>query len=294
MNERLSLHICTFNRPDYLANLLGSLHNQTHQDFDILIVDDFSDTPILQNPLCSMWIQFLRNNKHRVTVIRNPTRLGITKSRNTAVMNDKDHELLVRIDDDSFAERDYLDRLLLTYRSKIVIGEKVGGVGGIVPYPGTSPYYLNAEKIDIFNEVKCNPDGTFTKPEWGYNNPRDDGHFHWKHKDDDVVIKSHHLRSSFLFTKQTWLDAGKFPDELGGNTGFREETLFSLKMLEAGYSLWTDTKARLWHFSAQGKGRNFAGRDYKEIVDSHDKKFRARAIELCKSLIKKKVLKVEK
>ena len=45
--ERLSVHICTRNRNDYLAGLLASLYYQTFQDFDVIIVEDCGNQPVM-------------------------------------------------------------------------------------------------------------------------------------------------------------------------------------------------------------------------------------------------------
>lgn len=292
---RVGIHICTFNRPEYVSCCLASLYGQTYRNFDITIVDDYSDPPVQNNPLFQMWFFFMRNAGFKIDVIRNPIRLGICKSRNTAVKNDTSNDVFIRLDDDSFCEKDYVERLVRTYYDQSLAGQlsgnKVGAVGGIVPYPMRPPDYRNSDTLLVFNETICNEDGTFAEMNDSEPNPRDHGYLHWI---PPRIMLSHHLRSSFLFTREAFDGAGGFPEELGGNTGFREETLFCFKVLQAGLTLWTDPEAKAWHFSAQGKGRNFSGRDYKEVVQSHEASFKQSCESLCKELVEKNMLTVKK
>ena len=71
----------------------------------------------------------------------------------------------------------------------------------------------------------------------------DDGGYSWT---PNKILPSHHLRSSFLFRKSAWKKVGGYPDHLG-QVSFREETIFSMKLLYAGYALLTDTSAKCWH-----------------------------------------------
>ena len=107
----MSVHIATRNRWNYLGTLLASLYQQTFQDFDLIICDDFSDEPIFANKLAMDWLEKFKNNGHGVKIIRNPVRLMIGKTRNNCIEADNWNELAVRIDDDSYCEPDYLERL---------------------------------------------------------------------------------------------------------------------------------------------------------------------------------------
>ncbi len=269
MKERISIHICTYNRPNNLAVCLASLYTQTFKNFDIFIVDDASDPPATNDSLVFQILSFLKNQKHFVKVIRNPTRLGICKSRNIALKADDRNELVLRLDDDSLCESDYVQKLynvIMGYSTitDLDIVKKIGAVGGIVPYPARAPYYRNSDKLDWFNEIKCDKDGNMTLC-------ADDGHFHWF---PNKIIPSHHLRSSWIFRKSAMNEIGGFCEPLGGSTGFREETYTSIQLMDAGYKLYTDTSAKAWHCVAQGKGRNHQERSYEKIVEDHEKWFK--------------------
>jgi len=110
--NRITVQIATRNRWDYLASCLASLHAQTYQNFDVVIADDFSDDKLEEprNKICRDWIEHLRNTKHRVKLIKNPCRLFIGKTRNMAFKADDMNDLMLRLDDDSWCEPDYLQK----------------------------------------------------------------------------------------------------------------------------------------------------------------------------------------
>lgn len=281
--ERIGVQICTRNRNSYLASLMLSLHQQTIQNWDLIIVDDCSDRPVAKNKHCMDIIQFLRNNKHKVQLITNPTRLLVCKSRNIALMNDN-HEICCRIDDDSYLDPDYLKKLWRI----IKFDKKIGAVGGIVPYLAqgfgddekTFGYARNTNKIEFFNHTTCDKKGESLA--WD-----DMGHYHWY---PNKIIPSHHLRSSYMFRKKALEEVGGF-DEWTGVTGFSEETINCLKMLEKGWKLYTDTGAKAWHLVATGDGRDLCGRKYEDLVAGNKRKAKKVLKPILASLYKQGILK---
>lgn len=300
--ERFSVHICTRNRNPYLAGVLQSLHTQSIQNWDVIIVDDASDKPVQQDKNCMDWVQFLRNNKHRVQVIRNPTRLLICKSRNLAIKMD-DNDICCRIDDDSYLDPCYLEKLwrVITGTTEHQLWvkidkevekilrqpKKIGAVGGIVPYLArgfgdgfdTFGYARNADKVKWFNHTCSNAKGN--ELAWD-----DMGHYHWW---PDRIIKSHHLRSSYMFRKEAVQSVGGF-EEWAGVTGFSEETVNCLKMLDKNWHLLTDTSAKAWHMVATGGGRDLCGRRYEDLVAQNKVKAKEVLKPVLKSLYKKKII----
>lgn len=270
--NRITVQIATRNRWDYLASCLSSLYAQTYQNFDVVIADDFSDDKIDEpkNKICRDWIARLQNTKHRVKHIRNPCRLFIGKTRNMAFKEDDMNDLMLRLDDDSWCEPDYLEKLV-----NVMIGKpfknkkeidllKIGAVGGIVPYLARPPYYKSTEKLVFFNRTFCDKKGENLS--WN-----DDGHFHWHPRG---IIRSHHLRSSWLFRREALESVGLF-EEWVGPTGFGEETITCLKMLAKQWYMYTDTAAKAWHLVATDpKKRDMGGRPYQTLVEENKKQMK--------------------
>ena len=162
--------------------------------------------------------------------------------------------MFVRIDDDSVLESDYLERLVNLWNHLQEKKMKVGAVGGIVPTMGTPRF--SRDTPQIFNRLEFSSNTKFTMG--------DDGGYSYEQKS---YVPSHHLRSSFLFSRKAAAEAGNHPEHLG-LTGFREETVLSFKMLMKGYKLYTDTGAVAWHNRASTGGTKTA--DYAEQVKRCD------------------------
>jgi GT2 family glycosyltransferase len=235
LKGRIGLHILTRNRPEYLYGLLITIWRQTIKNWDLVIIDN-SDDWVENYKYIFDIINRIRLEGHRVLVHRNTDdslRKNIGGSRNIAIELD-DCEFGCRIDDDSILEPDWLER-----QYKIIIkDEKIAAVGGLVPYTGVQYYRQTPRPFNpIFKDKN-------TK-EWVFS---DDGHFRFK---GEEIIESHHLRSSFMFRNKVAREVGMHGMEYG-STGFREETDFCLKMINAGYKLYTDIQCLAWHMYAWG------------------------------------------
>jgi hypothetical protein len=76
------------------------------------------------------------------------------------------------------------------------------------------------------------------------------------------------LRSSWIFRRELY-DEHKIEFERAlSPTGFREETIWSLRALMAGYKLFVDTGAICWHLACPSGGVKSA--DYAQRVASDD------------------------
>jgi len=281
--NRMSIQILSRQRNGYLAVLLHSLLEQTHTNWDLCILDNNDEPYLVSNDhLCMSVLRKLMFHKHAVNIIRSTdesikTNIGL--SRNVLLEANKDYKWSVRIDDDSILDVHYLERLwsVIVDRPK----ETIGAVGGVVPSYAQVDLYKYPPKI--FNKIVPSdvPDryihlgnkytdveGFKNEKEEYYNigEPIDDGAFLY-HPDYEQVVISHHLRSSFLFDTKALLDIGGFPSS--DNTGFREETIASIKLIEAGYGLYTQTQAVAWHLWAPNLGRGY-NKDY--TPDEHEKK----------------------
>jgi glycosyltransferase involved in cell wall biosynthesis len=269
-------------RHNYLAALLHSLLVQSYTNWDLLILDNNDDPFNLQRDHLVMAILTrIKFSKHNVQILRptNPDdKTNIGKSRNILIEVDK-NKYGCRIDDDSILHPDYIHLLWETMRSLHYDGCRA--VGGVVPTYQSPELYKYPPKI--FNQIKRTPvperylmlskkypelEGFKDENEEYYNigEPIDDGAFYY-HPDYAHFVPSHHLRSSYLFDNSSLRDIGGFPSS--DDTGFREETIASIKLLEKGYKLYTHTQAIAWHLWSPSLSRG-----YKEgySPEDHEKK----------------------
>lgn len=242
--ERITLHICTKDRPAELLALLESLRQQTHTAWDLILIDQ-SQQPILHVHYIQSMISRLTHEKHRV-VVQQSTVGGVVANRNQAFdVQEKvfpDVRFSCRIDDDSICEPTYLEKLYAV----IAADEKIGAVGGVVPLYGGLEFQKDwntwvdrQDNNGIFNFVSVDDNGKI--------HIGDDGGVMWY---TDGILPSHHLRSSFMIRNDAAKKAGYYDVRYGNKSCFREETDFCFALLEQGYILKTDTSAICWHLRA--------------------------------------------
>lgn len=87
-----SIIIPSYNRKEYIPDLLKSLEYQTKMDFEVVIVDDCSEEPVEIKQFYSFPINIIRNNQNQ----------GAAQSRNIGVKAAQNEWLLFLDDDDRF------------------------------------------------------------------------------------------------------------------------------------------------------------------------------------------------
>ena len=263
-NDRLSLQILNANRIGELDILLSSLLSQTYKEWDLILLDE-SDTPSIKHKHINDLIKRIRCEGHGVIYKHTEAINNIGQSRNNCYDIDLfKNELCVRIDDDSYCDVNYLKYLVTTYKH-LSKKHNVGAVGGIVPVLGNPSIKKKIPKI--FNETIVDKEGNIL-------DMADDGGMDFNVKEgSNVMMPSHHLRSSFLFTRTAYESVKGHPVEYGFN-GFREETDFTMKMLFAGFSLYTNVLAVCYHLRAGGGSRQKSQQEYMNLVKINDEHFR--------------------
>jgi len=268
MTDRVSIHVCIKDRATEPALLLESLRKQTFQDWDLVIVDDSRPIPIAQShQFMTDIINRLKTENHNVIYSGQQVPLGVCQARNFAhQVDDTGNPITCRIDDDSICEPDYLERLV-----KILNKNKnIGAVGGVVPTYGAPPIHRNPKVLNgIFNKLEYDKEGNIKYL-------ADDGGFLYN---PNKVLPSHHLRSSFMYYSNLWKKVGGYPLNLG-TVGFREETIFSMKLKELGWNMLTDTGAIAWHLRCPSGGCRSP--DYMNQVKLADEVFKKWAKRLYK------------
>ena len=235
---RVVIHVTTNNRITELATLLQSLRTQSYQYFDLLLLDDGSQQLVFQHETVHKLLQQMKLEKHCVKLLRSEYRQGVCKARNQLIDEDTfdDCKLVLRLDDDSIVQMDYIERLVK------VIDKNFDMSSGTVPtfgMPGTNR--RNDKVKPIANELKFDDKGNLIQL------GDDCGFDYW----DDEIIPAHHLRSCFMYKKK--ITDGGIRYEMG-ITGFREETFFCVRCMLAGYKMAIDTKAESLHLMTGSGG----------------------------------------
>lgn len=276
MNEkdRITVHICTYNRPAEIGMLLQSLREQTFQEWDLIIIDQ-SDTPIANYHFLANMINRMRIEGHKVILERSKVP-GVVTNRNQAFEMQEKHfpeaEWSCRIDDDSVLDKSYLRNLIECAKDFEGENKKVGGVQGVVPLFGAPETMVDIATLEekpfcqvVWKDGKIESLG-------------DDAGMLWNHYDHPECLGchslvTHHLRSSFLINNKAAKEVGYYDTAYGGSA-FREESDFSFKLLRAGYELFSNVDAIAWHNRGGQGGLRAMGDKYSPSVQACDNYFR--------------------
>lgn len=237
----IDIHICNKDRPTELALLLQSLMNQTYKEFQIIILDDGSSTPISSYYFLQYLIQRIKINGNNVIIVRNEIPSGVSKARQQLVnwsLENSTSKYFARIDDDSICDKEYLHKLLL------VIDEGYDIAGGVVPHIAdinTKRNIKNVEPIigycelDDIGELIVNFDDCGTL----FN--------------EEKILPSPHFRSSALFKREVFENGVSYNNRLSKN-GFREEQWISWLAILKGFKIGINTGAINWHLATPSGG----------------------------------------
>ena len=118
---RVSVIVCTRNGRRYIATCLSSLMNLDYPNFEVIVIDDGStdDTASIAS-------------QYDVQLIQTENR-GLSAARNTGLIASTG-EIVAYIDDDAYADREWLKRL-----AKVFLTSEFAGVGGPNIPPAGSP-----------------------------------------------------------------------------------------------------------------------------------------------------------
>ena len=86
---KVSINILTKDRPELLKKALRSIFSQSFTDYEIILVDDGSIIPVLENG---------------VSIIRHEKSTGVTASRQAALLASQGEYVAVLDDDDEWTE----------------------------------------------------------------------------------------------------------------------------------------------------------------------------------------------
>jgi GT2 family glycosyltransferase len=219
-----SVAVVTYQRPDFVARCLDHLLAQTVTPVEIVVVDSSDD---------DQTERLVRDRYPGVAYEVCPEGRGATATARNISYRMTTGEILAFVDDDAFAEPDWLEHLLPPYRDPAV-----GGVGGrqIRRQPGELEEGTDAIGLLL---ADGNVTGFFAA---------DPGH---------PVDVDHLLGANMSFRRSVLDQLGGIRDGYKG-TCMREETDLCLRVVGAGYRLVFTPDAVVEHLAAPyAKGRRF-------------------------------------
>jgi len=220
----VSVVVITFERPDFVARCLDHLRAQTYPPIEIVVID---------SSLSVDTEQLIRARFPGVTYRRSSAGAGAMATARDIGFRMTRGEILAFIDDDAFAEPDWLENLVPHYRDP-----EVGGVGGRQVRGQLGEISAGVEAIG-----RLRPDGTLTG-----NFAADPGR---------PVEVDHMLGANMSFRRSVIEQIGGIRDGYGG-TCVREETDLCLRVAHAGFRLMYTPDAVVEHVAAPyAKGQRF-------------------------------------
>ena len=252
---RITIHVATKNRHTELALLLQSLRTQTYQKFDVIILDDASDTPVANAYFLNYLINRLKLEDHRFQFIRRDQSFGVCNARNFIIENDRfNNDAVCRLDDDVIIEPDYLEKLVH------VLEEGYDIASGVTPPMANPDFEREVSFVKPFlNRVETDKDGKLT-------NYTDDCGMSYL---SEEILPANEFRSCALMKKSV-IEKIEYPKTLT-TVGFREEAFFSLKAQNAGFKIGVNTSAKAYHLLCPLGG--VRDQEYQQKVQTDQKTF---------------------
>lgn len=257
---KISLIICTYQRPEPLAKLLDSVKMQTRYPDEIIIVDGSRDTKTQEKVAVGTY-------QHLTYFLVSPEHRGLTRQRNFGISKlAPDSDIVSFLDDDTVLQEDYFENLLLGYKEV----PEAAGIGGVslnenrwikndgtktlstIKYYQFDGYYIKEsarnQVRNVFGLQSNLPPGKMPDFSHGrtYSYPLNS-----KRYAVDLLVGM-----SMSFRKKH-LDNTKFSKYFEGY-GLYEDADFSLRMRQFG-PLYIDTNVQLNHYHApDGRPNKFA------------------------------------
>jgi len=256
MENRITIHIATRDRHTELALVLQSLRTQTNQNWDLIILDDASGTPLTNAYFLNGILNRMKLENHKIKMIRNNTSFGCCSARNKCIEEDDfGNALTLRMDDDILPNANYIEKLM------------DGIDAGYDMMTGTIPQF-NVPEIkreikfvgDIINRHEFDKEGNLILQ-------TDDCGYCYI---EDVIMPTHQFRTNALY-KSEINSKVKYPSNLT-TVAFREEGFFSFGAMIEGYKLGVNTGAVCYHLSCPSGGNR--RQDYAQCVQLDDETFK--------------------
>lgn len=228
---KISIIICTRNRPDDLKKTIPSILAQTRLPDEFLVVDS-SDDLRLENDLNSIASPFLIRYFH--------TSPGLTLQRNVGIRNAKG-DLLFFFDDDVELDVDYIQRIEKVFfeDTQRDIGAVGGRIKNLLKPDDTSPR-VQVNKA-VFNLIRF----VFGLEDYGSGNYRFSGMPTFPHKLLSAKMCETLTGCCMAFRREVF-EKIAFDEKLPGY-GLMEDVDISKRALDAGYKIRYEPAAALNH-----------------------------------------------
>jgi glycosyltransferase involved in cell wall biosynthesis len=217
----ISVIICTYNRQDYIIDALESLEHQTldKKRFEVIVVDNNSP-----DNTADLVRNYIKDHKGLDAIYTLETQQGASFARNKGAMLSRS-PLLVFMDDDAIAEKDYLENILKFYEAH----PEVSGLGGRI-----IPRYIPEEPKWMSHFVSSLV-----------------GNFDYSQQTEEFKPGKYPLESNMVIRKDDFTLVGGFNTDLPGVKGTLriggEGKEFFLKLQKAGKSIYYDPSIIVHH-----------------------------------------------
>ncbi|WDH79471.1 glycosyltransferase family 2 protein [Microbacterium esteraromaticum] len=224
VNERSAVVVvATYRRPDHVRKCLEHLREQTVRPRRVVVVDASPDE------LTRKVVESFRDVEYR----RNDLGVGTTATSRAIGVQGASEDVIVFIDDDAYAEAEWLGQMLIPFENPLV-----GGVGGRARNGQAGEEDQGRDRIG-----RLLRDGQLTG-----NFAADPGH---------VAPIDHMLGASMAVRADALRAVGGIRDYYPG-TCLREETDVALRIKKAGFRLLFAPRAVVLHVAGEyAKGRRF-------------------------------------
>ena len=232
-DELVGITIATKNRPAYLAALLGSLINQTHRRWSLVVIDQ-SDEPVAPHATIADLLDVVLSADHTVTVIRSTDPRRRYQQCMEAVP--EPIEFVLRVDDDVVLQPEFLAEVLRPFR--LLMDRRLAAVGGCLPGAGMQPLSWHVVQDEWMPRVD--------RPTWKLQ-----GHSYSR---SEIIEVESLWGAAMCYRRSAAVAAGGWAVDGYSEQIFREDSDMSARWLAAGYDLAVTTAARGWHLVAPGGG----------------------------------------
>ncbi len=258
MKNRITIMVCSKDRHSEVSLLLQSLRTQSHKDWDLLLLDDSSGSPIANCRFLALIINMIRLEGHGVKLIRNEKSYGVCAARNKLIDEDIfNNPLSCRIDDDVLVEPGYLERLVK------VIEKGYDIASGITPLAGQPTIEREVRFVGpIINKHAFNDKGELVLQ-------NDDCGFGFL---EEATLPTHQFRSCAIIKNEIYKKV-RYKSGLS-YVGFREEGFFSFMAIINKFKIGVDVKAKVFHLVAPSGGVRDKPQEYQQRVQLDDNTFK--------------------